>query len=135
MYSYTCHMCQHDHRQLASYLYKRSLASTIFNKNPAKVLVLSCFETLFLDNNGDVVCLLLSSGNNFACNKHHSLDLQVEEPNIQWKSTSWLHGLPIDWGDLAVSHSKQVTRHPKFYQEENQKVSRKQPSLFIYFSH
>jgi hypothetical protein len=48
------------------------------------------------------------------------------------KGYTWIHGLPMCWGDHAVSYSKQVTRHPKFYQGENVKVSRKIVLLFFF---
>lgn len=58
-----------------------------------------------------------------ASHKHHTLGLQLEEPQMQREASTWFHGLSITRRVYPILQAKHNLRYPSIYQEKGQEVS------------
>lgn len=132
MYSYTCHMQQHDHRQLATCIkgHQRARSSTRIQLKCLYCHVLKLFSQIIMEMwsvyfSVLVIILLVISTTHWI---------------YRWKNPKYNGNLPP--GSMGFPYIGETLQFlipsksldiPNFM--KNEKVSRKQPSLFIYFSH
>lgn len=69
-------------------------------------------------------------GGDIAHNLCNSLDLQMEEPQMQWSSTSRLNGASSYWRNNTASYSQRLSRPPSLHQEENENVKKNESFIF-----